>query len=211
MKKLLIIGARGFGREIYSAALECIGYGEEYTIKGFLDDNEHALDLTPGYPRIVDSVEHYQPTQNDVFVCALGDPRWQKHYVEIIREKGGQFISLIHPTASIGKNTTIGTGCIILKNVEISCDISIGDFVTFHAHAIFGHDVKVGCFNHLGSNVFMGGYASLGDLNTIHPGAIILPHVSIGNKCIIGAGSVVIKRVKDGDTVYGNPAKVLKY
>ena len=211
MKDLCIIGARGFGREIYSAALECVGYGEEYTVKGFLDDDEHALDLTPGYPPIIDSVEHYQPTQNDVFVCALGNPRWQKHYVEIILEKGGQFISLIHPTAGIGKNTTIGCGCFILKDVGLSCDISIGDFVTIQARALLGHDVKIGCFNHIGSNSFMGGYVRLGDHNTVHPGSIILPHVEIGDNCIVGAGSVVIKRVKDGDTVYGNPAKVLKY
>ena len=35
MKNLLIIGARGFGREIYNLALESIGYGTEFTIKGF--------------------------------------------------------------------------------------------------------------------------------------------------------------------------------
>ena len=29
MKNLLIIGARGFGREIYNLALESIGYGTE--------------------------------------------------------------------------------------------------------------------------------------------------------------------------------------
>ena len=31
------------------------------------------------------------------------------------------------------------------------------------------------------------------------------------NDCMVGAGAVVIRKVKDGDTVYGNPAKLLKY
>ena len=209
MKDLLIIGARGFGREIYAAAQESIGYGAEFTIKGFLDDNSHALDTTPGYPPIVDSVEHYQPTDNDVFVCALGNPEWQKHYADIILEKGGHFINLVHPSATIGQNSTIGIGCIILRDVGISCDISLGDFVTCQSRAIMGHDVKIGSFCHIGSYSFMGGYVQVGELTTVHPGAIILPHVKIGNHCTVGAGSVVIRKVKEGDTVFGNPAKRL--
>ena len=211
MKDLVIIGARGFGREIYGAALECKGYGTEYRVKGFLDDNSHALDSMPGYPPILDSVEHYQLEENDVFVCALGEPKWQKHYVGIIQEKGGQFISLIHPTASIGNNTAFGTGCFILRDVILSCDITLGDFVTCQGRGILGNDVRIGNFCHLGSYSFMGGYAQVGDLTTIHPGSIILPHVKIGSQCTVGAGSVVIKKVKDSETVFGNPAKKLHY
>lgn len=59
MKNLLIIGARGFGREIYNLALESIGYGTEFTIKGFLDDKKEALDGYDGYPSIISSVENY--------------------------------------------------------------------------------------------------------------------------------------------------------
>ena len=209
MKDLLIIGARGFGREIFAAAQDCIGFGTAFTIKGFLDDNPHALDTTPGYPPIIDSVEHYQPTDNDVFVCALGDPKWQKHYADIMLEKGGQFINLIHHTAAIGKNTTLGIGCIILGDVGISCDITIGDFVTCQSRVLMGHDVIIGNHCHIGSLSHLGGHVQVGNSTTIHPGAIILPRVKIGDQCVIGAGSVVIRKVKDGDTVFGNPAKKL--
>ena len=34
MKHLLIIGARGFGREVYNYAIDSVGYGEEFGIKG---------------------------------------------------------------------------------------------------------------------------------------------------------------------------------
>ena len=56
MKNLLIIGSRGFGREIYNLALESICYGTEFTIKGFLDDKKEALDGYDGYPSIISSV-----------------------------------------------------------------------------------------------------------------------------------------------------------
>ena len=211
MKDLLIIGARGFGREIYALATECEGYLKEYQIKGFLDDKEDALEGTPGYPPIIDSVEHYSPSVNDVFICALGEPRWQKHYADLIFEKGGQFINLIHPTAFLGKNTKLGTGCIILRDVFVSCDVSLGDFVTCQPRVIVGHDVIIDDYCHLGANTIMGGFSTVKTLSTLHPGSILLPHVSVEDNCTVGAGSVVIRKVKSGNTVYGNPAKVLKF
>ena len=84
MKHLLIIGARGWGREIYNMLPECIGYGTDFVMKGFLDDKADALDNTPGYPSIIGSVEQYEPQKDDVFICAMGDAHWKKHYVEIV-------------------------------------------------------------------------------------------------------------------------------
>ena len=211
MKHLLIIGARGWGREIFNMIPECLGYGKEFEVKGFLDDKADALNGMSGYSPIIDSVENYEPENDDVFICALGDAHWKKHYAEIIMNKGGKFINIIHNTASIGRNTQIGLGCIITNNVGISCDITIGDFVTFQSYTIIGHDARIGNYCHLGCRSFMGGYSVLGDTTTIQTNSIVLPHVKIGNNCIVGAGSVVIKKVKDDTTVYGNPATVLKF
>lgn len=211
MKHLLIIGARGWGRETYSLAQKCIGYGTDFDIKGFLDDNTTALDGFSGYPTIIDSVEEYEPEQDDVFICALGDAQWKKHYVGIMQAKSAHFISLIHKKSYIGKNTKIGVGCIVSNDVCISCDVSIGDFVTFQRLVDIGHDAIIGNYCHLGSDSFMGGYSQIGNETTVHTKGIVLPHIKVGNNCLVGAGAVVIRQVKDGNTVYGNPAKILKY
>lgn len=211
MKHLLIIGARGWGREIYNMLPNCIGYQTEFDIKGFLDDKFDALEGMSGYPPIIDSVEQYKPDADDVFTCAMGDTHWKKYYAEMIQNKCGKFINLVHHSAEIHKNTVIGIGCIITGNVQISCDIKIGDFVTFQSYAIVGHDAQIGDYCHLGCRSFMGGCSELGNLTTIQTGSIILPHVKVGDNCTVGAGSVVIKKVKDGCTVYGNPAKKLDF
>lgn len=39
MKKLVIIGAGGMGRTLYNIATESLGYGTDFTIKGFIDDD----------------------------------------------------------------------------------------------------------------------------------------------------------------------------
>jgi sugar O-acyltransferase (sialic acid O-acetyltransferase NeuD family) len=211
MKHLLIIGARGWGREIFNMLPNCIGYGTDFIVKGFLDDKADALGGMSGYPPIIDSVENYEPQNDDVFTCALGDVNWRKHYAEIMLYKGGEFINIIHKTASLGPNSLMGKGCILSAHVGVSCDIFIGNFVTMQDYAIIGHDVRIGNYCGLGVRSFMGGYSSLGDCTMIQTHSVILPHMKIGNNCLVGAGSVVIKKVKDGDTVYGNPAKVLKY
>lgn len=211
MKQLLIIGARGHGREVYNLAHNCIGYGTDFIIKGFLDDKSDALDNFPGYAPILDSVEHYQIQKDDVFICALGDVKYKKKYAEIILAKGGEFINLIHETASISRNAILGKGCIVSRYVAIGCDVRIGDFATFLVFTVVGHDARIGNFCQLDTYSFMGGFSEIGNMVTIHTKGVILPKVIVEDNVTIGASSVVIKRVKAGITVYGNPAKKLEY
>ena len=211
MKKLYIIGARGFGREVYNLFLQCRYQLEEVECIGFLDDKADALDGYDGYPPIVGSVEDFIPGPDDVFVCALGDVRYKRKYVEIMRNKGGEFISLIHPGVEIGQNTSIGKGFIARTPCSISCDITIGDFVTVMGYSVLGHDCKVGEWSHLGAYSFMGGFSELGESVTLHPGARVLPHKKVGDSATVGAGSVVVRNVKAGTTVFGAPAKKLEY
>lgn len=209
MKHLLIIGARGFGREVYNTALESIGYGTEYVVKGFLDDKEDALDCYEGYPSIISSVEEYKIEVDDAFICALGDVHYKKKYVDLILAKGGEFVNVIHKTAVIERNSTIGKGCVISRNVQISCDVWIGNFVTMNNMVVVGHDAVIGNYSHLNSMSFVGGYSELKEYATMHTSSILQPHKKIGKHSVAGAGAFVYKSIKDNVTVFGNPAQEL--
>lgn len=209
MKQLVIIGARGFGREVYNIAINSIGYNSEFILKGFVDDKNDALDGYYGYPPILDSVENYSPAENDVFICALGDVVCKEKYVGIILGKGGNFINLIHKTALISTNTIIGIGCIIGYYSNVSCDIKIGNFVTLQPFTEIGHDAVIGDFCHLNTYSFIGGYAKLDNMVTIHTGAKILPHMEVGAHTIIGAGSVVTRNIPPNVTTFVQPAKII--
>lgn len=211
MNKLLIIGARGFGREVYNLFLDCKASLGDVECKGFLDDKADALDGYAGYPPIISSVEDYDVKPEDLFICALGDVNYKKLYADKIIAKGGRFITLIHPSVAIGSNTTIGSGCIILNNTFISCDVNIGDFVTVMHSVVIGHDSSVGSCSHIGVMAFMGGFSSVGSNATLHPGVRLLPHKCIGDNAIAGAGSVIINNVKPNTTVFGAPARKLTF
>lgn len=211
MKNLLIIGARGYGREVHDLAKDCSGYNTEYTIKGFLDDKSDALNGFENYPEIISSVEEYEIQENDVFVCALGSVQWKKHYVEIVLSKGGKFINLIHPTSFQNTNAVIGNGVIIFMYSNISNDCIIEDFVTIQGFVGLGHDTKIGKWSHLNTYSFTGGFVVLEEETCLHTRASVLPNVTVRKGATVGASSLAIKNVKEGTTVFGVPAKVLNF
>lgn len=207
MKHLIIIGARGFGRELYFLAQNAIGYGSDFDIKGYLDDKEDALASYFGFPPILSSVENYIVHKDDVFICALGDVRYKRKYVELILQKHGEFISLVHKNATILPTASVGKGCIIFQNVQVSTDVCIGDFVTLQPMVFLGHDAVIGNWCHLNTNCVCNGLTVLEEMVTLHTGAIIAPKIQIGKSSIVGAGSVVFRNVQENVTVLGNPAK----
>lgn len=206
MKNLIIIGARGYGREICSMAPNCIGFGDSFSVKGFLDSESHSLAAFTGYPPILDSPENYIPMEGDVFICAMGDVGWRKKYVELMAAKGAEFITLIHKGADIGASVKIGKGCFIRNNVVLTTDIAVGDHVSLFDSAMVGHDCIIGDYCHLAAMTFMGGGVELGRLVTLHPGSRIVPHKKIGDGATVGIGSVVLNNIKRNVTVFGVPA-----
>lgn len=211
MKNLIIIGARGYGREVYNLAVQCTGFGKEYIVKGFLDDKTDALDDFVGYPEILGNVEDYVIEESDIFTCALGNVKWKKHYVNLILSKGGEFISLVHPTTIINFNVKIGKGLIVFMYSIISNDCLVGDFVTIQGFVAIGHDSEIGNWVHLNAYSFIGGYSFIGDEVTLNTRATVLPKVKVGKNAVVGAGSVVLRNVLESTTVFGVPAKKIEY
>ena len=213
MKHLVIIGARGFGREIYRIFINTNPYiSKEIDVKGFLDDKADALDGLKGeWPPIIGAVETYEIQENDVFFCALGDSHWRKHYADIISEKGGKFINVIHRTAIVSPVATLGEGCTVGAYTTISPNVKIGKHVMIQAYDDFGHDAEIGDYASIESYVFLGGYAKVGELATMHTKSSIIPHKSVGKECVVGFASVVMRNFKDGVHVFGNPATKLDY
>jgi sugar O-acyltransferase (sialic acid O-acetyltransferase NeuD family) len=211
MKQLLIIGARGFGRENCTSIMMRPDYGSDYIIKGFLDDKATALDGFDNYPPIIGPVESYQIEKDDVFFCALGSSKWRKYYTEIIKSRGGRFISFIHPTAIVHPNAKLGEGIWVSSFCVISSNTIIGDSTVILPHSNIGHDAQVGNYCTIESYSFMGGFSQVGDMVTLNTRSTILPHIKVGEGANVGAGSVVIRNVKPNITVFGVPAKKIEY
>lgn len=209
MRNLIIIGAGGMGRTIYDMARENSAFGTEFVIKGFIDDNNHALDGFDNYPPIVGAISDYVVLSEDVFVCSIGGES-RRTCMESILKRGGEFITLIHPTSRIGTNVHIGKGCYVGAFTTIAADAFIDDYNFIQSQTIIGHDVKVGKWNRIDSNVFVVGGVVIGNNCMIHTRATLNHNISVGDSAHVGACSFVINNVESGTTVFGSPARRIK-
>lgn len=208
MKQLIIIGAGGMGRTLYSNAVESVGYGEQFAIKGFIDDNLTALEGLPNYPPVLNTIRNYQPQDNDVFVSSIGGAS-RKPCMEEIISRGGSFMELIHKTARIYTNARLGKGNFIGAYSVIGNDAVVGDYNMIQSYTVIGHDARIGSWNRIDTHVTVVGGVVIEDEVNIHTSAVISHGVTVGTGAHVGALSFVIRKVKPGITVCGNPAKTL--
>lgn len=210
MRHLVIVGAGGFGREMFGAAREAVGYGTDFDIRGFLDARADALAGFEGYPPVIGDPETYVPQADDVFVTALGGLESRRRCAAAVESHGGKFVAVIHRTAFLGPNVTVGEGAFIAPNAVLTADVTVGRHAcVFHMSSV-GHDTVLGDFSHVYAQCAVGGSVELGEGAIVYPGAVVMPRRRIGRDAVVGAGSTVVLNVPDGVTVFGSPAAPVK-
>lgn len=209
-KSLVIVGAGGFGREVYEWAVQSFDFNREWRWKGFLDDNPRAL-AGKDYPGgVISGIDSYEAESGDYFLCAVGKPGLKKELAGKMLDKGVRPAGLIHPSVVIGRNVVMGSGVILCPRVVLTCDIVLGDFVTLNVGTAVGHDARIGSYSQSSSFCDLTGYTKLGEEVFLGSHASVLPSVTVGDRAVIGAGAVVLRNVPSGQTVFGVPARVLK-
>lgn len=206
-ERLILVGAGGFGRELYFWAADCHAAGTLPATAGFIDDVVQEL---PGYdlPRL-GALRDYTPGPGDRFLIALGEPAKKRQVVDLLRARGGQFATLIHPTTTIVRTASIAEGVVMCPYTMAMPDARIERFATLINYSGIGHDSVCGEFSTLSSLVDVTGNVRIGRDVMIGSGARLLPKVQVGDGATIGAGSIVVRSVKPGMTVFAAPAKPL--
>ncbi len=209
MKHLVIIGAGELGREMYWNIKDSIGFSTDYDIKGYIDDafgvdnKEFNLLQVP----LISKISDYSVQDDDVFISAIGSVDSRKKTVDIIKSKGGEFISIINKTSIIHGTVKIGEGVFLGPYTVIGDNATINDHVFLNTHSAIGHDAVIGKYTCIMSYVDITGCCNIGEKVYLASGCRMTPSSKIGDNAYVGIGSVVLRRVKAGKKVFGNPAK----
>ena len=209
MKRIYIIGAGPFGRELLGWFKKDSNYNKQFSFKGFLDSRENLLnDYDTGY-NIVGNPFEFSFSKDDFCMIGVADPIYKNELIKKLNSNIS-IISFISSNALISDSANIGIGSVIAPWVSISNDTKIGNYVTVLIGAKIGHDCDVQHFSSLMADVKLAARVNINEKVYIGLGATIINDVSIGKSSIIGAGSVVLKSQKNDITVFGNPAKQIK-
>lgn len=208
-QRLIIVGGGGFGRELLSWAADCEEAGTLPALGGVLDDDASILDGYGAAVGVIGSISDFQPAATDRLVIAIGDPATKRRVVEMLAGRGGQFISLIHPTAVLARSAQLGEGVVFCPLSMASANARVGRFVIVNTMSSLGHDTQVGDYSTLSAHIDLTGFVALGEGVMVGSGARIVPKVKVGDGATIGAGSIVYRAVAANSTVYAQPAKVM--
>ena len=209
MKKIAIIGAGGFGREVYSLIGHINDISPTYEVLGFYDD---------GFPLGIDSkgnkilgrvVDIKNNTEIEALVIAIGNGPIRKEIYNKLPDY--DYPTLIHPSVIIREEDKIHMekGCIICAGVKMTCHIALGQHVLVNLNTTIGHDTKIGSFTSIMPGANIAGEVVLGSQVLVGMGANILNKRTIRDNTTIGAGAVVTKNPDAGSVVVGIPGREL--
>jgi sugar O-acyltransferase (sialic acid O-acetyltransferase NeuD family) len=212
MKKILIYGAGGFGREIACLISSINQVKKQWELIGFIDDGLPIGHINR-FGKVVGNLDILNNIQESIaVVISVASPEILKKLTETIVNPNIWYPNLIAPDVRFHDPDSFvpGIGNVIFFSCRISCDVKIGDFNLMNSLASLGHDVKIGNRNVLNPAVRISGDCRIGNDNFFGVQSVILQGITIGNNTRIGASSVVIRATKDQSLYFGNPARRIK-
>jgi acetyltransferase-like isoleucine patch superfamily enzyme len=127
-----------------------------------------------------------------------------------LKEKGCLFTSIVHPEATLSKNVVIGNGSHIGWGTFVSCDVTIGQFVSLNCNLTIGHDAIIDDYVEVGPGTSISGFCHIEEGVHIAPNCTIIPGVRVGAWSKVSANTAVMRDVPPYSFVVGVPGTIHK-
>lgn len=144
----------------------------------------------------------------DVVVC-VGRGAARRALVERLTRLGlgeDRYATVIHPSVDIPEGCAIGVGTIILAQVAVTADVTVGRHVVVMPNATLTHDDVLEDFATVCAGVALGGAVRIGRAAYIGMNASVREGLSVGHDSTLGMGAVLIETMPPGQTWAGVPA-----
>lgn len=207
VRRILIVGAGGFGREVLQWARDAWPDAAE-RIAGFLSEDPGRLDGRTHGVGIIGSPDAFVLEPDDACLLAIGIPGVRRRVAEGLACRGARFLSLVHPSAVVATTAAIGAGAIVCPYAVVSDGARVGACVIVNYHASLGHDASVGDFAVLSPYATLGGGADVAEDVFLGLHASVGPLTRIGRRSKVSANSCALTDVPSDCLVHGVPGRV---
>ena len=131
MKKLLILGAGGYGRTVADVARQ-LGI---YDKIGFLDDRKVS-------PEVLGTCGEYALfcDENTVIYPAFGDNEIRLSWLERLLQEDISVATIVHPTAYVSPTAKLGAGTVVLPRAVVNTGCEIKEGCILNIGALLDHD-----------------------------------------------------------------------
>lgn len=201
MQGLFLYGSGGHA----SVISDLVRAEGKYELLGLIDDAPNLAGQERFGHRVLGGRQALSQEETDHLFLGIGDNQTRHRIAS--QHTGWRFPTLIHPSAIIGGNVTIGPGTAVMPFAVIEHGATIGEHCIINNGAVIGHDSRVGAFCHVSGKSALGGGVTLERFVFVGMGAIVTPGVTVAENCLLTAGSMTSKDVADGATVVGNPGR----
>lgn len=209
MKRLIIIGAGDFGREVSWVAERINAVTPVWELLGFVDDTPEKLGtVVDGYPVLGPVSSLSSVTEETWVVCSIGTGRTRRRVMERVLENPVlKAATLIDPAVIVGRNAWVGEGCVVCAGTVLAISSRLEPHVIVNLNCTIGHDTVLEpfCTVHPGSN--LSGKVRVGACTDIGTGTKIIQGLTVCSGCTLGAGAVVVRDLAEPGTYVGVPVK----
>ena len=207
VRRILIVGAGGLGREVLHWA-RAAWPQRTSLIAGFLSTDAQMLSADDSSLRVVADPAAFEPRPGDALVLAIGIPAVRRRVAEELLSRGAEFLTLVHPSAIVCDSATIGAGSILCPGAIVSDSARLGRFCLVNYHASLAHDAAAGDFAVLSPYATLAGGASVAADVFLGLHASVGPGVNVGARSKVAANSCALADVPADVLVHGVPGRV---
>ena len=213
MKKLIVVGAGGFGYEVIWVAEEMNAQSPAaplWEILGYVDDNPEKAGRTSFGYRVLGRAEDVAgccPNAEIWYHCALGDNLVRRRVSERLDRLGWRAATLVHPSAIRAMGVPIGEGTYVGALSILTPECRIGRHVIINQRVAIGHESVVEDFAQVCSGAQVNGGCRIGVGALIGSNASLYQGTTVGANAMVGSNSLLVKSAPDGVSVMGVPAR----
>jgi UDP-N-acetylbacillosamine N-acetyltransferase len=204
---LVIWGASGHAMVVADIIRLC----GDYRIVGFLDDSPAREGSEFCGATVLGGREQLDALRDSGvknIILAFGDCEARLALSDLVRRKGFDLATAVHPRAVVAGDVEIQRGTVVVAGAAINPGARIGDSAIINTSATIDHECLIGDAVHIGPGARLGGRVIVGSAAWVGIGATVRDRVTVGARAVIGAGAVVLDDIPAGVVAYGVPAKV---